>query len=271
MGCLNMQINSIKHKTINPQQSDFTLHIHDFCEIYYFLSGNCDYFVEGSKYHLHKGDLMIMRAAETHNAIINSTKPYERTVINFPISIINKLDVNNKIYSMFYDRPLGKYNHFTALMFSEKMWDYYLEKICEAEEQERKLIYLYALLDELADDFEIVKKVPENIDVDKITEIIQYIDRHLFENISLDVICNRFFISKTHLNKIFKENTNTTVWKYIVAKRLTYAKELLQNGENPTKIYEQCGFNDYVSFYKAYKNYYKVAPITSKNRIITTK
>ena len=266
-----MQIISTNAKTFNPKQSDYTLHIHNFCEVLCFLDGNCDYFVEGRKYHLHKGDLMIMRAAETHNTIINSNKAYERILVNFPISVINKLDVNNKIYSMFYERPLGKYNHFTSSMFPEKMWKYYLEKICKAEEQERKLIYLYALLDELTDDFEIVKTVPEDICIDKIYEIIQYIDRHLFENISLDIICNRFFISKTHLNKIFKENTNTTVWKYIIAKRLTYAKELLQNGENPTKIYEQCGFNDYVSFYKAYKNYYKVAPITNKSKVITTK
>ena len=252
-------------KTKHPQKKDFNLHIHDNCEIFLFLHGNADYFVEGTVYPLHKGDIIINRHSEAHHLILYSDAEYERKCINFPISIISDLDTDKRIYNMFYNRPIGKYNHFSSKHFPERMWDYFISKICETNTQERKLIYLYALLDEMAEDFKTVKSTSKNIKNNKTADIIQYIDNHLFENISILTICERFYISQPHLNRLFKSATGSTVWNYITTKRLLYAKELLKCGEHPTKVYEECGYTNYVSFYKAYKKFYNISPLDSKN------
>ena len=95
---------------------------------------------------------------------------------------------------------------------------------------------------------------------------INYINNHLFEDLSLDNISETFYISKTHLTRKFKKYTGSTVWDYILTKRLLYAKELLKNGEKPTDVYVDCGFNDYCSFYRAYKLKFNLPPKDDYNK-----
>ena len=54
--------------------------------------------------------------------------------------------------------------------------------------------------------------------------------------------------------------TGSSMWAYIKRKRLLLAKELLTGGENPYLVYEKCGFNEYSSFYRAYKAEFGVSP-----------
>ena len=77
---------------------------------------------------------------------------------------------------------------------------------------------------------------------------------------ALEKIAETFYISKTHLNRLFKTSVGTTVGKYIKLKRLFFAKELIQKGERPMDIYAKCGFNDYTTFYRSFKKYFLVSP-----------
>lgn len=74
------------------------------------------------------------------------------------------------------------------------------------------------------------------------------------------MISEKFYISKSQLNRKFKRITGSTVWEYILTKRLIFAKELLQNGEHPTTVYLKSGFKDYCSFFRAYKIKFGVSP-----------
>ena len=56
-------------------------HNHDFYEIYYFISGNVTYLVEGKTYRLKPGDILLVNNRELHKPSIESGKPYERIVI----------------------------------------------------------------------------------------------------------------------------------------------------------------------------------------------
>lgn len=95
---------------------------------------------------------------------------------------------------------------------------------------------------------------------DGFSDIIDFLNEHMYEPLSLDGICDRFYMSKSHLNRKFKLMTGSTVWEYITAKRLLSAKELLQLGEPPTKVFSKCGFNDYSSFFRAYKAKFGLSP-----------
>ena len=45
-----------------------------------------------------------------------------------------------------------------------------------------------------------------------INQSIDYIMKHLDENLSLDTVAAHFFISKYHFSRIFKEQSQTLVW-----------------------------------------------------------
>ena len=82
--------------------------------------------------------------------------------------------------------------------------------------------------------------------------ILFYLNQHLKEPLTLDEISDHFFISKHHLNKVFKKATGTTVIDYLLRKRIAYAQMLLFNGWHAKEAAADSGFSDYSSFYRSY-------------------
>ena len=94
----------------------------------------------------------------------------------------------------------------------------------------------------------------------KVVDIIQYINNHLTDEISIDSLSEKFYISKYHMMRQFKAETGYTVGSYMNQKRLLMARELLKQGEPVTKVYLDTGFNDYSTFIRAYKNLFGEIP-----------
>ncbi len=250
-------ITSCKNYTKNPDLEMFTMHTHNDYEIYCFLQGSAKYFVEGNIYNLKSGDILIIKKAEAHTLLINNDLPYERFVVNFTAdSIIG--ESRESLTSFLDSKPLGHNNRYAFSNFKEKNWIYYLEKMCETENQTQKELYLTVLLNELYECYHLLHDDSPNYDSTQ--EIIKYINNHLTDGITLENISERFYLSKSQLQRRFKRTTGSTVWEYILTKRLILAKELLQNGEHPTSCYLKCGFSDYCSFFRAYKAKFGVSP-----------
>ena len=121
-----------------------------------------------------------------------------------------------------------------------------------------KRLYLTILVHELYENRWKIGR--EELPRDTSKDIITYINEHLTDNLDLETICQRFYLSKSQLNRRFKRVTGSTVWEYISTKRLLLAKEMLQKGEHPTHVAEQCGFNDYCTFFRAYKGRFRISP-----------
>ena len=62
----------------------------------------------------------------------------------------------------------------------------------------------------------------------ELVEIKNYLDEHYTEKIVLDDLAERYYINKYYLTKIFKETYDSTINRYIIAKRITRAKQLLR-------------------------------------------
>lgn len=255
---LKRRIVSLKSRTEHPDVAKFKMHTHETYELFMFLSGDGKYFVEGSVYPLFSGDILIMKKAEAHSLLLNNSSPYERMVVHFTAKDILS-DKRAEILDFLDSRPLGKYNKFPAASFKDSAWQYYILKICESDDNAQKQIYLTVLLSELYSAFPLIK-TNEAKQRNNIIDIINYINAHLTETLSLDKLCATFFISKAQLNRNFKRMTGTTVWSYIQTKRLLLAREMLGQGQNPTKVAASCGFNDYCSFFRAYKQRFSVSP-----------
>ena len=95
-----------------------------------------------------------------------------------------------------------------------------------------------------------------------VTELLSYINEHYADSLSLEGLAKRFFISKYHLSHEFSRAVGTGVYRYIMLRRLTVAKQLLSDGVAPGEVYGQCGFQDYTSFFRAFKAEYGVNPRT---------
>lgn len=260
---MKIKINAERTLREKPTRDKFPLHTHDDYEILCFLSGNADYSVEGNRYKLLPGDIMIMRKNESHHLILKSDVPYERIVINFEFLDNTGLE---ELLAPFNNRAAGERNLYRPSALKDSNLIFCLKKLTNTSNKTHQVCWLLPFLDELNNVFE-SGGIYEEPTKDKATDVINYINKHLTEDISLASISKEFFISQNHLNRLFKESTGTTLWDYVTLKRLILAKEKLAIGEKPTEVYRDSGFNDYATFFRAYKKHFGDSPKSAKGKI----
>ena len=93
-----------------------------------------------------------------------------------------------------------------------------------------------------------------------VVQVIDYINLHYMENISLDMLADRFFVNKYHLSHAFQKQIGTGLYQYVLRKRLLIARQLMSQGQKPAEVYAHCGFTDYAGFYRAFRKVYGVSP-----------
>lgn len=87
-----------------------------------------------------------------------------------------------------------------------------------------------------------------------VEEISDYIEKNICENLSVNFLCNKFFISKNRLYKDFKEHYNTTPNEYITDVRIKKSKQLLIETEQPVyTVCENVGIENYTYFSSIFK------------------
>ncbi len=86
-----------------------------------------------------------------------------------------------------------------------------------------------------------------------INKCSNYIYEHLHEDINVEEISDYVGITSSYLERIFKENYDTTIYKFIKNKRIDYAKNLLiTTSLNYKSIALKSGFKNYVNLYKTF-------------------
>ena len=98
------------------------------------------------------------------------------------------------------------------------------------------------------------------IEDDIIKKTINYINKNLSNELSLEIIANALFCSKVTLNRKFREIMGCTVWEYVIRRRIYSARQRLFLGGNVTDAYQKSGFNDYSSFFRSYKKVIGISP-----------
>lgn len=248
------------HRSLDehPQPEAFPIHAHETPEIYLFLSGRGEYLVEGSRYPLRPGDLLLMRPAETHKLLIEPDEPYLRLAVHFAADQFAALDPEGQLLRPFFDRPLGMHNHYPAAQYPGLAG--ILNGLDPAPGAERLMILsrVLVLLAELSSLHSTDEK--ETVPGGPAPELVSYVNRHLFEPLSLGSVSRRFALSTSQVSRLFKEATGTSLWDYVSMKRLLSARARILRGDSAQAACLACGFADYSAFYRAYKKRFGRAP-----------
>ena len=105
-----------------------------------------------------------------------------------------------------------------------------------------------------------------NPNQETIKKVIDYIEKHLDEKMELDNIARHAGYSKFHLNRIFTEETGTTIHKYLQLRRLTIAAEKLAKTDIPVaQIAYEAGYHSQQAFSLAFKKIYLYPPKLYRN------
>lgn len=244
-------------------------HNHDYHEILYFISGRLKYIIEGTVYNLRPGDILVTNNKEMHKPILDASKPYERYILWIHPKFIEELSDHFVDLSTTFDtasksnnrvlRPSCNMQTLIANSFSN------LEKATADNEfgnsllQKSYLTELLIFLNRVS--VENYYEIENTQEYDpRINEIIKYINDNLHDQISLDDIAEKFYLSKYHLCRLFKKNVEMTIYQYITKKRLIIAKSLLISGSSVRTAFINSGFSDYSNFVKSFKKEFGVLP-----------
>ena len=237
----------------------YSMHTHTTAELFFFVSGRAVYHIEGNSYQLQPGDMLLMRPAEAHYIDQDPAVPYERICLNFDPTILSAMDPENSLLRAYFDREAGKQNHYRLTGPKATDCRGYLNKILKSQDRLMAVANLILLLQLIGEQF--VRSNTQGSQPDTLEyQIVRYINQNLKQELSIGELCNQFFISRAQLCRRFKKITGTSVGKYISAKRLIAAQELLRQGKKPTEVYGACGYQDYSTFYRAYLQYFGHSP-----------
>jgi AraC-like DNA-binding protein len=252
------------HHSIDPTPDPdaFSMHVHEMMEIYYFISGNGSYLVEGRTYPLESGDIMILRSAETHRLTITPSEPYERIAIHFSPAVLEAVDPSQKLLRPFLERPLGMFNHYSVrdprcAHLQTIFRDFSFEKSVDIRLNLIGRLLLF--LTELNGVFDQIGNL-HNRDMSLSGRLVRYVNSQLFTQLSLQSVADHFYLSRSQISRIFRQATGSSFWEYVSIKRLMAAKAMLQRGEKASTVAQVCGFTDYSVFYRAYKNHFGTSP-----------
>ena len=247
-----------------PDDTEYTMHIHGDCEIYFFVSGDVEYLVEDSRYPLRGESLMLMRPAEIHKPKLSDSRSYERFTVNFPTSFVRRIDPDGVLLSAFLNRPLGKNNCYASDELDTALVRTLFEEMCapSKSDYEKRLTattHIYMLLDLINRAFS--NKKSDDFRPKSLAEtIILYLESHLFDELSVPMLAAQFHLSTSQFSRIFKQATGAAPWEYITKKRLIAANEKIRGGTTAQKACEACGFSDYSAFYRAYTKHFGCSP-----------
>ena len=250
---------------INDQtKKDFSYHYHDFHKIIVFISGKVTYHIEGKAYHLKPRDILLVSQGAIHKPEIDPSVPYERYI--FWIRDDLSCQELNTCFQKANDRSFNLVRADSALQ--ERLKDL----LPEIEQTlQNKHFGDTVLRDALFTQFMIyinriflrTSSSPDKKTYSSDTQVeqlLKYINRNLSENLSIDQLAERFFFSKYHMMRKFKNETGYTIHNYITSKRLLMARSLISQGIPVMKAALASGFRDYTTFVRAYKKQFGKAP-----------
>ena len=268
-GYLNEEFRLFHLKDSRAQKLDY--HYHEFDKLIFFLGGNVTYMVEGVTYFLQPWDVLLVQHNLIHKPIIDPSEPYERVVVWLGRNYLTERSTPEEPLDQCFD--LARERGFHLLRADGERRLQYMQTIRQLEEALRSQEFgASRMADILCQQLLIgvnreilwsrtAQEERDSYRVDpKMEEVLKYVTSHLEEELSVDLLAKRFFISRYYLMHRFKDVTGYTVHQYISQKRLLRAGELIRQGVPVMKAAEQAGFSDYSTFLRAFQKTFHMSP-----------
>jgi AraC-like DNA-binding protein len=243
-------------------------HFHRFYEIHILIDKEAEHVVDGALFPLRQFDITLLPPLKLHKSIYPKGAPVKRLIVDFSFPEENNpllKEETARLLSVFYaDPPVLRFteaeqtdifSHLNEIfkLLKYKGPGYMLQVHAEF------MRFLYCL-NKYAP-MNCYKQVKENTLEEKIYQITSYIHTHFAEELSLESLSQRFFISPYYLSHQFKAITGFTLVNYIQMTRIRNAQQmLLSDNLKITDISGACGFNSFSQFNRTFNKFVGKSP-----------
>lgn len=242
----------------------FAYHYHDFHKVIIFLSGKAAYHIEGKSYYLKPWDILLVNRHAIHKPEIDFSVPYER----FVLWIRDDLAQTDllRFFQKAIDRSFNLIRLDSGTQEKLKQLLYELEAALKDEKFGSDLLgtalftQFMVYVNRIFLEKQYIYDTRSYSSDSQIEELLRYINHNLTENLSIETLARKYYLSKYHMMRKFKEETGYTIHNYIVSKRLLLARTQIAEGTPVLKAAQLSGFSDYTTFSRAYKKQFGSAP-----------
>lgn len=243
-------------------------HHHDGFEIYLFLKGGANYYIEQNCYNMKRGCLFNIRPNELHKVECFNHKVYERVSITVRTPILQSLSTEQTdLTKCFLNRPFGESSqtYLNEHQINELLFMVHrLEHLLNSNEYGHDIMassYLNQILVFVNNLFlrntqaDLINIMPPIVN-----KTMQFIDDNLTEPITMADIAEHIHHNATYISRCFKKVTGVPLQQYIIYKRIILAKKYLVEGYSLNDTCRLSGFNDYSNFARTFKKQIGCSP-----------
>lgn len=248
------------------------MHYDSSLTLTYFVSCKGKIKIEGNSFEINDGDIVIMNPQQVHSLSVEDGSLYERYSIYLDEEIFAAFPFESKqLFDAFYKAGA---NLIPEKAVSQNGLDKIIEQIfslAATQDNTSKILItcriaelLFALNNAVVPISEAEQYVSENPTVKK---VLHYINEHFKEDVSLESIAERFYLSKYRLEHIFKESVGVSLWEYVIIRRLIYVNILIKEKLGISEAAYEAGFCNYSNFYRLYKKHMNMTPQQYKKQL----
>ena len=242
-------------------------HYHEFCKLLLLVTGRGSYVVDGQRYLLQSGDAVLINRRSVHRPELETGVPYERIIVYISPEFLQRSSAAGCDLLECFS---GRHGHVLRLKENRRKKLFALaaelEKEMSGELYGRQILSSAALLRLLVEvgrnQLSSANQTPPPVTTQnsRVLEWMGYLEEHLAEDLDMDALAERFYISKYHMMRTFHRETGYTVHTYLLQRRLLAARQLIEGGMRATEACYRCGFRSYSSFTRAYAKHLGTTP-----------
>lgn len=240
-----------------------SMHSHQYCELFFLLSGQRRYFVDHTIYDVSPGNLVIIPKTQLHRTASSSQKMYERYLLNF------YEDDHRYFADTMGQGTFDKLMHSGCLEFPPHIVRK-IQQTFSLLEQELSAPTAYTrpiaahllqelLLAALCHGTPKASYTSEN--AHKAQQVARYISQNYAQPFSLEDAARMAHMEKTYFSKRFKTLTGFGFLEYLTQTRLRAAEQMLRETDlSVGQIAERCGFCTGNHFGDIFRRWFGLSP-----------
>ena len=249
----------------DSDRPEIAYHYHPFHKLVLLLAGRAGYCVEGEHYELTPGDMVLVGRGSIHRPELMRGDFYERMILYIAPEFLERFSTPSCSLCDCFSLSQSRFQYVYHTGPEDPIRTLLAELDRAGREDDfgaellRRALALQLLV-QLNRTVRARRAIPATAGDGKIVAILQYLSLHLTEPITIDELAGRFYLSKYHMMRRFRQETGYTIHSYLMEKRLMLAQQLLRRGTPLTQTCFDVGYQDYSTFSRAYKRHFGHAP-----------
>ena len=240
--------------------TNFKKHIHPCYEIMFFDDGEVEFAIEDRVYVAKKGDVLLIKPCKYHCGKRVNLSPYSRFCLILSPEIAFSSALVEKIFLKGEKISLGENS--LAFRLIRTIYERLSDSEEYADEFSKGIIDAILISLENSNPETNVRKAECESTSQK---VINFVNMHINSINSVEDISRALFLSRSYIMHIFKAEFKMGVMQYVRNKKLLMAHMEISKGKKPTEVYQECGFSNYPTFYRAYLAYFGASPKNARD------